>query len=399
MRILTLLLLLCLALPLSAQEAQPFAIKHTIASEVFGTDRQITVYLPPAYYRYPDDTYTITYVLDGQYAPFIDAVVKTIEYNANAYKITPTIVVGVHSENRGREFTTAMDADDPQDGRAPALQQHFREEIFPLIDSLYPDRKDYRSIIGHSSGGLFVLYTLFSDQVDLFDGYVGISPALRPGNNRILETARERLSEGITTHKFLYCASGTVGEREELFGGAITRLDALLEEYPKHGLSWHPARLAGLDHWSVVMPAVVDGLLAQTRTYRVDEKLWQDWSALPVDAMLEKVTTLYERASSVYGFQEIPSVRYLRSVAQEISRRGRTQQALAVFDWGLTQYPENFFLTKSKAILYADTGDKKAARAGFEACVKLLPALKEQESEERYMANKEDLAERLAELE
>jgi len=356
MRLITLLVFYCLVLSLSAQEMEKFAIEHRIASKAFATERKITVYLPPAFYKYPDDKYTVTYVLDGQYAPFIDAVVKTIEYNVNAGKILPTIVVGVHSENRGREFSTAMDAGDKQEGRAPALQQHFREEIFPLINSIYPNQEDYRTILGHSSGGLFVLYTLFSDQADLFDGYVGISPALRPGNNRILETAKERLSRGDTSHKFLYCSSGTVGEREELFGGAIARLDTLLKEYPEHGLNWHPDKIAGLDHWSVVMPSVVNGLLAQTRTFRVDQKLWLEWSSLPPDEMLGKV------------------------------------------NWALTQYPENFFLVKAKAILQSDTGDKKAARVSFERCVKMLPKLKEEVSEERYMANEEDLEKRLADL-
>lgn len=399
MRTFTLLLLLCLALPLGAQEAQPFEIEHTINSKVFATERKITVYLPPAYYRYPDLKYTITYVLDGQYAPFIDAVEKTIEYNVNAYKITPTIIVGVHSENRGSEFTMALDPEDPQEGRAPALQQHFREEIFPLIDDLYPTKEDYRSIVGHSSGGLFVLSTLFSDQADLFDGYLAISPGFRPGNNRILEVAQEELSAGKTFSKFLYCSTGTVGAREELFGGAVDRLDALLKEYPEHGLSWHHDKLVGFDHWSVVMPSVVRGLLAQTRTFRVDEKLWHDWSALPVDAMLEKVEALYDRASTDYGYQEIPSVRYLRSVAREIADKGRTAHAVAIYDWGLKQFPNDFFLTKNKAILHADTGNKQAARAGFMECQKLLPALRKEFGEKRYGINKEDVAERLAELE
>ncbi|MEL7163078.1 MAG: alpha/beta hydrolase-fold protein, partial [Bacteroidota bacterium] len=196
MRLPFLLLLLCVCLSVSAQEAPVFSIDHTITSAAFGDERKITVYLPPSYHKRPDDKYTVTYVLDGHYAPFIDLVVKSIEYNVNADKITPTIIVGIHAKNRGAEFSAPKPDDEYQEGRAPALQEHFRSEIFPLIDSLYPETADFRTLIGHSSGGAFVLYTVLSEATDLFDGYVGISPALRPGRNTILEDAEAFLAAG-----------------------------------------------------------------------------------------------------------------------------------------------------------------------------------------------------------
>ncbi|MEO0733120.1 MAG: alpha/beta hydrolase-fold protein, partial [Bacteroidota bacterium] len=304
-------LLLLVGFFLTAQDAPVFEIEHTIASAAFGDERTVTVYLPPAYYRRPDDKYTVTYVLDGHYAPFINLVVKTIEYNVNADKITPTIIVGIHAKNRGAEFSAPKPDDEYQDGRAPALQEHFRNEVFPLIDSLYPAVADYRALIGHSSGGAFVLYTVLSEAADLFDGYIGISPALRPGRNTILEDAEAYLATGAKLPKFLYCSAGTVGEREELFGGAIDRLDALLTRFPEHGLIWRQGRFAGLDHWSVVGPSVVGGAMQQSRAFRADMKVITDFAREAKGNLPKQLDKFYATNQAWYGFTDLPRPSYL----------------------------------------------------------------------------------------
>ena len=66
---------------LFAQESQKFEFDYTMQSQSLGDERKITVYLPPNFYEYPEDKFTVTYVLDGHFDPFIDLVAKTIEYN------------------------------------------------------------------------------------------------------------------------------------------------------------------------------------------------------------------------------------------------------------------------------------------------------------------------------
>lgn len=392
------LALLAITANLFAQEAQPFTLTHQIESVAFGTERTVTVYLPPAYYRYPDDRYAITYVLDGQYPPFIDAVTKAIAYNANAGKITNTIVVGIHSENRGREFTDNLEPGGNQNGRAVTLRQHLRAEVFPLVDSLYPDALPLRTLVGHSSGGLFVLSTLFGSYSDLFTSYVAIGPALRPGNNRVLETAAARLAFGPMKPKFVYAATGSVGPRERLFTTATKRLDSLLVVYPGNGLRWQHEQLMGFDHWSVVLPAVVSGLLAQTRTLRVDQARWEEWSVLPPATMIARVDSFYRRAEADFGYRDIPSAGYLNNVAEVARDEGRTAQALAIYDWAVAEHPTSVPLIRNQGALYAATGDLARARVAFLAARALLPAQRESLGEEAHAAYAEDLAERLATL-
>lgn len=403
-----LLVLILLGIPsLQAQEDQPFQFDYTIPSAAFGDDRKITVYLPTSYYRdsgYVD--YTVTYVLDGQHKPFIDMGAKIIEYGSYNYKYTPTIVVGIHAKNRGWEFSEAQPGDEEHDydgGRAPELQQHFRNEVFPLVDSIYKNRtKPFRNIIGHSAGGEFVLYTLFSEANDLFDGYMAISPGLREDSEYIYGHIADKLKTGKPIPKFLYCSAGTVGDRERLFGAAVNRVDALLSAFPDHGIQWHYSIIEGTGHWSVVAPSFNEGMLALTRSYRVDEKILHEFALNKSKSMGEQIDTFYAGIEAQYGFKETPLRGYLNAVAWdiwEVSDRTNFRAAIELYEWTLAQYPDDFRITKSKAKLELRSGDKMKANASFKKCLEILEQeMKDKKiSEERYTQQKKYLSEKIKE--
>lgn len=385
------------AYPLLAQDDQPFTIDHTIASEAFGDERKITVYLPPSYYKRPEAKYAVTYVLDGHYSPFIDLVEKAIEYNVNAMKFNPTIIVGIHAKNRGREFWTPPGGE-TNPGEARSLQQHLGEEVIPFVQKLYPEAGEYRSIVGHSSGGAFVLHTLFSDAKDLFDGYIAISPALRANRRDIIGDAATMLASGQPLNKFLYCSAGTVGEREALFGGAVMKLDSVVQLYPEQGLIWEKNIIEGFDHWSVVAPSVVDGFMRQTRSFRTDEKHLIDFARTEGKTMKEQIEAFYAERKASFGYVDIPSPGYLSRVAQEVEWGGGATRAIELYDWALTQYPDDFFLLKRRGILKQDIGDKEGAYADLAESLETLKNWKGVLTEQRYAANEEDIKERLAAL-
>lgn len=386
-----------------AQEEQPFKIDYTIQSKAFGDERKISVYLPPSYYEDEHIDYTVTYILDGQHDPFIDMGAKIIEYGTYNYKYTPTIVVGIHAKQRGWEFSLAQPGDEEFDyegGRAPELQEHFRNEVFPLIDSIYTRTQPYRNIIGHSSGGLFVLYTLFSEANDLFDGYMAISPSIREDSEYIYDHMVKRLKSGQSINKFLYCSAGSVGDRERLFGAAVDQIDSLLMAYPNHGIIWHKSKLQGTGHWSVVAPSFNDGMLALTRAFRVDEKLLHEFALNEKKTMGEQIDAFYAGLEEQYGFKELPLSGYLGSVAWdiwEVSDKKNFKAAIELYDWALEQYPNDYRITKSKAKLQLRSGDKASAHASFKSCLEMLEEDKKTISEERYDNQLKFLSEKIVE--
>ncbi len=390
-------LLTLLTFTLSAQDHPPHKVDYTISSKAFGDERKITIYLPPSFYKYPEDKFIVTYVLDGHFDPFIDLVVKTLEYNSYMYKYIPTIVVGIHAKQRGQEFSAPSPQGQNKNGKAPLLQQHFKNEVFPLVDSIYNARVlPFKSLIGHSSGGTFVLYNLFSEEHDLFDAYLAISPAIRQNNAYILEKAAADLKQGKQFPKFLYCASGTVGEREELFGGAIRRLDSTLQVYPNHKLLWRTSTFEGMGHWTCVPPALNAGMVILTRAFRVDEKMYFDFANNKDATMTAQIEAFYKNRKATYGFIEIPIAGYLNQIGKALINKEKRQAALEVYDWSLKQHPAHYRLTRSRAELLLEMGNEQAAYTAFQDSLKLLEGMQASMSAEDYEAHKEYLQEKLA---
>jgi predicted alpha/beta superfamily hydrolase len=402
MRFPILFFLFLLCLPLAAQEKKPLESTHIIPSAAFGDDRKITVYLPPNYYNRPDEQYTITYVLDGHYDPFIDLVTKTIEYNTNTRNYIPTIVVGIHAKSRGWEFSTPVPGDEDDEayegGRAPELQRHLQEEVIPFVEKLYPDARDFKALIGHSSGGAFVLYTLFSDKPDIFDGYIAISPALRPGENKILEAASARLSQGTTYRKFLYASAGSVGEREDLFGSAVKRLDAILKEHPNHGLLWHPEIFDGQDHFTVVPLSVNGGMLALTRDFRMDEYMITELVNRNEPELVRVIDEFYLSRQANYGFQDLISAFSIRRTVDFLNDNGKTKAALKVAAWGQQHYPDDYFLSNLVAEFNLGRGDTASARKAFEKSLEILNRIKSEIGDDKYTRRRTYLDEEMTKL-
>lgn len=382
---------------LVAQEEKPFQLDYTIPSEAFGDDRKITVYLPPHYYRSTEEKYTVTYVLDGHHAPFVDMGVKVIEYGTYNYKYTPTIVVGIHAKARGWEFSMPVpgDKDDEEyeGGRAPELRQHLKEEVIPFVENLDLPLLPFRTLVGHSSGGLFVLNTLFSEGKDYFDAYIAISPAFRPGENRVLEDATEILKKGEAIPKFVYCSAGTVGEREELFGGAVNSLDSLFQLYSPPSLIWKKSIFESTGHWTCVAPSFDIGMLELTRAFRVDEKMVFDYALHPNKTIGEQMDAFYASREN-YGFVEIPKAGYLNRISWEFIGKKQFSKAHELLSWALQKHPDHYRLNKTHARVLVELGNQKEGVAAIKRCLDILEKTKADISAERYEREKTYLQEK-----
>ena len=75
-------------------------------------------------------------------------------------------------------------------GGAAAFLSFIREELVPFIDARYPTRPADRTYFGHSLGGLFGLYTLFTSPAT-FSRYIIGSPSIWWGGEDLLKLAAE----------------------------------------------------------------------------------------------------------------------------------------------------------------------------------------------------------------
>jgi len=359
---------------LNAQAQDKSNIEHVIESKSFGKERVVKVYLPDQYLQDATSKYIVTYVLDAQSNEFWDMAKSNIGYLISQYAVIPMIVVGIVSDNRNKEFSPP----------AAQLQQHLRDEVFPLIEQEYRVR-NFRTIIGHSRGGAFVAGTLFSDNNDLFDGYIGISPSFSDQGELIIENATTMLNANKVSKKYLYLSHGDIGSAEHKYAANVATIDSLIKEYPSESLAWKTKLFAGTDHWQVVIPSFNDGLVSMTRNYFADQKVIQDFAKVPNSDLKKKIEEYYLRNESLFGFAHKTSPGYLNYIAEDFRDSEDYRNAIVLFKMALEEKPDDLRIHLGLADTYDKMKENSSAREAFRKSLELLERQKDTVDENYYV--------------
>ncbi len=141
----------------------------------------------PAGYANSNKKYPVVYLMDSQW----DFPLVTALYGQQYYDgfIPEMIIVGItwggpHPKPdslRARDYTPTNEKRLPQSGGADKFLSFIKNQVFPFIESNYRADKNDRTLMGCSLGGLFAMYTLFT-QPGMFNRYVAASPAYGWGN-------------------------------------------------------------------------------------------------------------------------------------------------------------------------------------------------------------------------
>jgi pimeloyl-ACP methyl ester carboxylesterase len=158
------------------------------------------------------------------------------------------------------------------------------DEVIPLVDSRYPTDPARRTYFGHSGGGFFGLYTLFT-QPELFANYIvsspgvvyhGEMPGLRLDHCAFgLAMAEDFIASGRTLDgKRLYLSAGGEEEFEPALGGwqivsGLVRLSKILRSGHISGLEVMTEVVPGETHMTVWPIAFMHGVQAMLGTRKV----------------------------------------------------------------------------------------------------------------------------------
>lgn len=162
-----------------------------------------------------DKKYPVVYLMDSQWDfPLLKSLYGEQYYDGFIPEI---IVVGVTWSGerpnadslRARDYTLTAVERTPGGGGADKFLTFFRNELFPYIESNYRADPDKRVLMGCSLGGLFTLYTLYT-QPDLFFGYIAASPALAWDNRILIQSEEKFARQVVSTPKRLYLTVGDV---------------------------------------------------------------------------------------------------------------------------------------------------------------------------------------------
>lgn len=173
----------------------PASQVRTLQSGSTGRAYDLYIRKPADFEHSPDKKYPVLYLLDGQWDfKLLDSVVGGLVYD----KWMPDIVVvgitysGEHADYdglRAMDYTpTPGNAKGSGDG--PRFLAFLKTELIPFVEAEYRGDPTRRILGGHSLGGLFTLYTLYSDS-SLFWGYLAGSPAITWSNDFMVKQEQE----------------------------------------------------------------------------------------------------------------------------------------------------------------------------------------------------------------
>lgn len=184
-----------------------------IHSSEVGDDFEIVVDLPDDYSNrqsYPLILYLDAGINSGKKIPKLikrkDAVLVGVKHLGSYKKLRRRDFIPAHIKKKGSNYDYY--SNDPKYGQAEKFHSFLEKELLPLLDKKYSINEKDRTIIGHSLGGLFVVYACFR-QGRLFDNFLAISPSLWINYQNIWDFERAYFKENKSLDARLYLAAGS----------------------------------------------------------------------------------------------------------------------------------------------------------------------------------------------
>lgn len=164
----------------------------------------------------------VTYALDGATIGMVSFINEALREADKGPDGKPRITVaiaytnqqyktGLNNNYRILDLTHVRDESLPQlpdQAGAEAFLRFINEEVKPFINSNYNVDNNDETLSGHSLGGLFSLYTLFS-KPDSFDRYLISSPSIMWADRDIFNLEEQYAADHQDMDKYLYISVGS----------------------------------------------------------------------------------------------------------------------------------------------------------------------------------------------
>ncbi|CAH0996228.1 hypothetical protein EMA8858_02359 [Emticicia aquatica] len=231
----------------------------TIESQVLKEKCKVFVYLPDDYEK-NTERYPVIYVLDGEY--YFSFTTEASSLLAQSGIAPNCIVVGITTNNRGRDFSPKVDEDSGQTqdlnngGGADNFLEYLEKELIQTIDKKYRTQA-YNVLIGHSTGGLLAYYSLYK-KPNLFQAIISIDGSTWWNKGKIGQELMTFLSNNSTFKgKIFECRKDI--KIPVRFPANVELLDYLANKRPKN-LVYSYLELPNETHGTIVFPGTYYGI-------------------------------------------------------------------------------------------------------------------------------------------
>jgi predicted alpha/beta superfamily hydrolase len=351
--------------------------KRGFYSEILQEQRTLWIKYPKYFNQESPKEYPVVYILDAE------TQFRALDAVSNYYEghfLPDMILVGIsNADHRMRDLTTSemkMRYGWPvreETGGAETFTRFLEFELIPYIDSILPTT-DYRTLIGHSFGGLFTMNVLLNHG-HLFRNYLAIDPSLDWDHQKLLNQSKEILAQKDYTGKSLFVSlsAASIHMQNEsitmenvmmdtseytLFARSIIAFAEYAESQKQNGLNFSWRDYPDDVHGSVSLPSIRDGLISMFNWYQL-ESFWKfnDFET-PTDELQELVLYRERKLKDHFGYAVPPFEEELFNMLGYMALESeQPNKALAFFQMGIQYYPESPNAYDSMADFYLSRKD------------------------------------------
>ena len=357
-----------------------------IHSEIFGIERKVLVYTPRDYDLSLNSKFEVIYVFDAQARQYFDCVQSTLAF-LNNFQF-PMIVVGIVSNERNKDFLPKNDYPETFKhyngylGNADKFLKFISDELIPYIDSNYRTLPK-RIAVAHSNGATFLMYT-FTQNPDIFDAYIAISPNWAYDNDQPVRRLEKFDNTRIQSVKYIYMCNASEGDSwKEWVPARKKAIDLLNKLKNRHKIIFDNQDFSSTENHITVYPVgVFNGL-----------KKFLDYQYFDADNLISYYSDLNTRKIITFTPDQ------LNQVAYDFYFNGRLDGAIKILLWANQLFPENLNLYDSIGEMYEHKNDKAEALKYYGIFDKKLEQKRNLFTEEEYKNLKKASEDRIKNLE
>ncbi len=337
----------------------------SIYSESLREVRQFYVQLPPSYQQNSDRKYPVCYILDGEI--LLPTVHNVQQFYSGGFMPEMVLIGIVNDHDRTKNLTTSKIEENAATGGAEVFLQFIKKELIPRIEKKYPVT-GFRTLIGHSYGGLFTINALINHQ-ELFSNYLAIDPSLDWDEQDLLAQAKENFSGQDYKNKSLFLSlSGQLHMQDysvtidnvlqdssqfTLFARSNINFSNFVRENQGNGLafdwSFYPRDL----HGTIPFPSIMDGLIFNFDWFQYENTDRINSFDTPKEELEAIVNYRANKLKDHLGYAVPPYPSDLLTISGYMSMdRQQYEKAKMYWDFAIKYYPDDPNVYDSMADYY-----------------------------------------------
>ncbi|MFC2107330.1 alpha/beta hydrolase-fold protein [Bacteroidota bacterium] len=358
------------------QFLQKIGVIDSLYSQILNESREIYIQLPASYNPEKNQKYPVAFILDGEM--FLPTLGDVQNYYSGGF--TPEMVlVGISNDkNRIRDLTTSTITTkygmpfNEENGEADNFSKFIEKELIPFIENKYPVT-NYRTLIGHSYGGLFTIYTLLN-YPNLFANYLAIDPSLDWDSQKLLKETQGLLATKKFENKALFMSlSGQLHMQNSkvslanvmedttdftLFARSNIAFSNVVKQNTENELSFkwmfYPRDL----HGTIPFPSIMDGLISLFEWYQMENTDKINSFDTSKEELLGIMKYREKKLKDHFGYSEPPYPEELLNMLAYMNMdMQQLEKAKMYFELAIEYYSESENAFDSMADYYEAKGD------------------------------------------